>query len=226
MRQAVGVALGFLLLGQATLARPAKAGEAPKPAWKWTIEERLAERFAPERRKARLASAQAQLQEMPGLTGLTETQIEQLQVSIDGAETPELLLPSELWVALLIKAYPWDGRRQQENRRAIEARAAALGFGADFWPRLGGVVSNLLELRREADRLGLAEHMNIPADPRLKVPLTPEVLCGAKDDALAAALAEFGEEAFLRFLYKAIAPEVNAPESSPEKLRRLEGGCR
>jgi hypothetical protein len=58
-------------------------------------------------------------------------------------------------------------------------------------------------------------------------------LCRLRARALSAAKAEFGEEAFLRLLYEAVAPEVTllavGSGPSPEdaaRSRYIAGGCR
>lgn len=205
MERSVWIGLGLLLLGAAVPAQPAKRWDDSKPAWKWTVEERLAKRFDPADLKARS--------------------------TLDGADTPELFLPSELFLALLMKGYPPDGRHQADARRSIDERAAALGFGADFWKRLGKVAAPYLELRRERDRLSLAPSRSAADEKRLAGSLAPEVLCRVRAEALAAAKAELGEEPFLRLLYSAVAPSLGIGSSIDDgkaaaQLLHVERGCR
>lgn len=133
--------------------------------------------------------------------------------------------PWELFHSLLTSGFPPDGRHQKEFRQDIEERAAALGFGADLWRRLGKLASPLLELQREDARR--AKALKSPAgDSHLTLPI-----CRARAKALAAAKAEFGEEAFLRLLYEVIAPSLSKssgeiePKAAAANLLRIEGGC-
>lgn len=230
MRRRLWNVLGCFLLLCSTEpvgAQPERWNDA-KPAWQWTLEERMAKRFDPAEEKVRAEKEAARLRDSPfgGISLMTDTQIQQAADTISGHENPELLTPGELFLDLLTRAYPSDGRDQRRGRQMIEERAVALGFGADLWTRLGRIASPFLELRREAERLDLAKQENRLTDHRLLESLTPEILCGVRADALAAAQIEFGEEAFLRLLYEVIAPTVSMPSFTAEKLLYVNGGCR
>jgi len=149
--------------------------------------------------------------------------------SIDGAKTPELFLSFELFSYLLDSTFSPD-QPQDEVRRRIETRAAALGFGADLWNRLAKSSEPFLKMERQRQRLakteppssGMAENGEM-SDQKL-------LLCRARAEALVAAKAEFGEEPFLRLLYEVVAPSLHVTyivgEATASHLRFLEEGCR
>lgn len=202
-----------------------------KPAWQWTIEERLAKRFDPAEMKERAEAENRRIQELVKLGMLSAEAVSSLPLqadtdSISGRETPELFLPTELFDALLNCAFPPDGRNQEEGRAGIEERAAALGFGADLWRRLGRISSPFLEVRREHARSAISSKSE-RGDERLTIPL-----CQTRAAAMAAAKAEFGEEAFLRLLYEVVAPSLSKAsriedrQSFEKNVKWVDGGCR
>jgi hypothetical protein len=146
--------------------------------------------------------------------------------TIDGRKTPELFLTWELFTDLLDRDLLADGLVGRERRERIEERAAALGFGQDLWPRLKKVAAPFIALRRQAARLPVQSGK---VTGGLQMDADGLRLCRARSRAIAAAKAEFGEEAFLRLLYEAVAPNLQitgmlAPGLA-EHLRFLEGGC-
>ncbi|HYU31471.1 MAG TPA: hypothetical protein VEW48_04860 [Thermoanaerobaculia bacterium] len=221
MRRAVWILVGLVLSAQAALAQTVKTWNDTKPAWKWSLEERLAKRFDPDEMEARAASVEARSRtRFPGLPEVDLHQIPE-RPYINGGDTPELFTPMELFISLIERGFPADGRDQREGRQTIEARAAALGFGADFWNRLGRLASPFLELRREDRRLGMTEQRGAPVSRP-----EPEVICALRADALAAARREFRDGPFLRLLYEAVAPGVSVPAFDEPTIRYWEGGCR
>jgi hypothetical protein len=125
-----------------------------KPAWKWTVAERLARRFDPEAMKARAAEqdkTRAWFKHVPAddsdpffSTKDKGTEPPQ-RISIEGRKTPELFLTWELFTSLLSRAFPPGGEHAEQLTRPIEEWAAALGFGRDLWPRLAKVAAPLLK---------------------------------------------------------------------------------
>jgi hypothetical protein len=135
----------------------------------------------------------------------------------------------EVFDALLERGFPSNEEKEdlQQSRVWIEERAAALGYGHDFWDRLEKAAASYLKLLHAADRQRLANQAN---DDKYKAGL-----CRARSQALEAAQAELGEEPFLRLLYEAVAPNVaiarllgrNPPDYHrySEELRFQERGC-
>jgi len=206
-----------------------------KPAWKWTVEERLAKLFDPEERAARVRDRVAEQKALRALRPPSHDPLFDVDEEanppadvIDGSKTPELFLPFELFTFLLDSGLPANGQVEWARRGPIEERAAALGFGQDLWPRLEKATAPFLELRREAERL----HISYP-DSLADFKKDSEAMrwCRTRARAIAAAKSEFGEEPFLRLLYEAVAPNTRAyfaPTQAPdlaEHLRYMEGGC-
>ncbi len=211
-------------------------GSLRKPAWKWSLDERLAARFDPKSMAAREGERQAKETELRKRWAKSvleekarETEPSSVQEIIYGSKTPELLLPMELFDALLERGFPPNEEKEhlQESRVWIEERAAALGFGQDFWTRLEQAATSYLKLLHEADRQPPAIQAS---DDKYKIGR-----CRARSQALESAQAEFGEEPFLRLLYEAVAPNVaiarllgrNPPDYQrySEELRFQERGC-
>jgi hypothetical protein len=224
------IALSGSAQGQTAEHRP--VGEVQKPAWKWTLDERLAKRYDLDEIKARAEAKSiedAKVREMfKDLPGASDMGRNSRADSIDGKAHPELFLPGELFDALLGDAFPSDELSPLETRRHLDAPVAALGFGRDFWMRLRRVAAPYLDLQREDEQLALGEARQPPSAKRSDSHGT--ALCQARAEALAAAKTEFGDERFLRLLYEAVAPNLAisyVPDESPaDHLRFVEGGCR
>jgi hypothetical protein len=207
------------------------------------VEERLDVRFDPEAVEAQEVARKAHEDELrkqsrDGRLPLDElldqmTGPEPVTITLDGGKTPELYLPGELFRVLIDRGLPpgWGSVPLEKYRGRIEGRAAALGFGKDFWDRLEKVAAPYMALQRSADRPGTVEQEE---DGERKQEAKRR--CRARAQALQAAEAEFGREAFLRLLYEAVAPDafqvqILGPEPVDyqryaEDARFQEGGCR
>jgi hypothetical protein len=238
--EVLGVTLMLLLIS----ALPAAAqpggssakGNPSKPAWKWSVDERLAKRFDPEFRKARAEARAAKLKELekrfpapPDDLFADEVKNQQNVDTIEGETNPELFLNFELFDQLLEMGFPPNGMNQQETRRLIEERAVVLGFGQDLWDRLERVAAPFLKLQRREEQL--ARNGTLPSRPADGTKMSPEALhwCRERARAIAAAKAEFGEEPFLRLLYAGVTPGFSityaVSQGTADRLRYLEGGC-
>jgi hypothetical protein len=124
-----------LLIGSAAKAEVRKSGDIAKPAWEWTVDERLAQRFAPKAMEARAAEHAAEeraflrrfpeaANDFPETKGTGSPQHD--TDSIDGDKTPELFLPFELFDHLLNMGL--TSGADLESRTIIEQRAVALGL--------------------------------------------------------------------------------------------------
>lgn len=235
---------GAALALAALLLAGAEAGAAGKPAWKWTVEERLAARFDPEARKARAEREKSleQARESIFFKDMSEDEKAALlspkegEDEISGRSNPELFLPSELFRHLLSLGFAPEESDPTESRRTIERRAAALGFGSDLWSRLEKVAMPVLKIERERFRRAMAQHGRPEAketkeeDRGDKMNGEAIQLCRLHAQALEASKTEFGEEAFLRLLYEAVAPSFSIKyvdeKGLADRLRSMEGGCR
>ncbi len=224
----LGAFLGGSAIAQSQENGTSTRQEKPKkPAWQWTVEERLAARFDPEGMKVR-AAREAELARKTAARFGESFDISSDQHSIDGKREPELFLPGELFDALLSHAFHHSSLHQREMRPYIEERAAVLGFGSDLWVRLEKVAAPFLRLQGEqqlrvlaaaghAQELKDSDHDNL-------------MICRAQSKAFADAKAAFGEQAFLRLLYEAVAPTMSLgyqlKEGMADQLRFRERGCR
>jgi hypothetical protein len=216
-------------------------GAVPKPAWEWSVEERLAARFDPEAVEAKEVERkanddEARKQSPDGRLPLDElldqmTGPEPVTITLDGSKTPELYLPGELFWVLIDRGLQHEQGSPDPGKywARMEGRAAALGFGRDFWDRLENIAAPYVTFQRP-DRLRSVEQKG--AGERKE---EAQRRCRARAQALRAAEAEFGREAFLRLLYEAVAPDayqvqILGPEpvdyqQHAEEARFQEGGC-
>lgn len=193
----------LLLLLCATLpllAQPRKV----KSAWEWTPEERIAQRVA--------------------LAG------EQRQARIDGRQTPELLMPTELFGSIVDSLGDPDSLAL--TRELYDPAITAAGWKPDlFWSELHRITHAYLAAQRESlteqERLGtLAPAARREAEA--KIDRLGVAQCRLRVRALADARERFGAH-LDRFLYTAVAPNVGiastADSDEAERLRSIEGGC-
>lgn len=231
-----------ILLLISTFAAPAQSVEVPtegnpsKPAWKWSVDERLAKRFDPESVKARAEERAAKRKDFekhfPALAQnplAGEVKNQQNVDTIEGETNPELFLTFELFDQLLEMGFPPHGMNQQESRRLIEERAVVLGFGQDLWDRLEQAAAPFLKLQRREEQL--TRNGALPSRPADDTKMSPEALhwCRERARAIAAAKAEFGEEPFLRLLYTGVTTGFDITyvfdPGDAGRLRYVEGGC-
>lgn len=200
------------LVAGATGAASSSAASETKPPWKWTLEERLAQRFDPQASIERDAGAIA----LPGWHGLVSRDVELISGSLD----PELLLPCELWDAL---ASGLQFRLNSDPRTlppaGFEAKAAALGFSLEFLDRL----------LRDIAPLSAFDTGEDDQEPQpLKVAAQESRglrWCRLSRETRERAYRELGEGEVLRFLYAAVAPTITLGNGDREALERREAGC-
>jgi len=217
--------------------REKEATSKPRKAWEWTLEERLAKRFDPavmeELQVQYQAEQEAIRKQRGGSFPEDEARVKRpapVREKRDGRKTPELFLPGELFDILLDGTFaPGLERVNIQGFRAdYEQWVAALGLGSDFWDRLEGVAAPYLTLLQKGGR----QRLPTKADIAAKGEERRFHICRARLQALEAAEAEFGKEAFLRLLYEGVAPSVQETslysdyQRKADELRFQEGGCR
>ena len=131
---------------------------------------------------------------------------------VDGARNPELLLPTELFFQLLKIGFDPDPDARKLYRSRIDPVAIELGIGPELWPTLKELAAGLLPSASG------------------KRPTWEEV-CRGHFEALAASRKAFGQKAFDRLLYEAVAPRVkisvlDTSGEAEKQLRDMEDGCR
>ena len=214
--------LGALLWSMLLVAEdpPDKTLRSPalKSAWQWTQEERLHNRLDP----AQIAH-RAFRDRQKGLTVLADPESPDAtpgidNYAIDGSVDPALLLPHELFRALISGLSPIPESRERQ-REAL--RIGVKRFWSDesrFWAQLSSVTGSYVE----------DVYSNVPP---LFERATYDQRCRVAYDALTAARLHFGGERFDQFLYEVMAPHTwvgaatNATDPA-EELRRIAGGCR
>lgn len=169
-------------------------------AHKWTVDQRLSVRFDPSDMEKRLQAAERVPNQERGTS------------FVDGSKNPELLLPTELFSALLKQGFDPDPDVRKLFRSRVEPVASDLGIGPELWPTLKELAAGLLPSTSEKR-------------------LTYEEVCRGHFEALAAARKAFGEKSFDRMLYEAVAPglKISLKATGPEmekQLRDMEDGCR
>lgn len=182
----------FLLL----LAQDAPA----KPAWQWTLEERIAVRFSAESRAARREAAIR--------AGLMES-TDRADDVVLGSHNPELFMPYELMERLFGAFHP-DVVLQSEYRRQWLERRASRYLGDGFWTRLEAAVQPFIKAKVvELDFGAEARRVPDPAERAFQERWVraKQAVCPARARALAAARQTFGREKFDAFLYEVIAPD-------------------
>jgi hypothetical protein len=241
----VALTLAVMALTGAHLmkAQEAKVRVKPeKPAWQWTLDERLAQRFDPEARRARVAakiaeetayrkkSEAAGSAPLEGAGGFVEGNRGKDVDVINGRKNPELFLPLELFTYLIQDAFPPEGVDPSEYRHMIEERAVVLGFGKDLWARLAKIAALVLTLERQREELARKNPAAVRMKSGAEMDDSDLALCRARAEALARAEVEFGKESFLRLLYQATINSTEVVydlyEGMEEHQRYLEEGCK
>ena len=191
----------------------------PKHPWQWTVEERIKARVDPSsivRRRDRYVNKAARYGQNEKLV------VEKLAYVVDGSDTPELILPTELWDHLLATAFNSRPDVSSHWREAYTNMAVGIPLPENFWDRLA---AHAVAYRRAEEPLAAA----IQRRDRPAAETAYRERCHALADTLRSARAEIGDEIFLRFLYESVADGLVIADhkpADPEKLRRDDRGCR
>ncbi len=216
-------------------ARPAVA--AAKPAWAWTLDERIARRLDPALIRERTQASERDRVERDGFTPEVRASVGHLATSVrfvvEGRRDPELLMPFELFNSILEGVGEPDNR--SGTRRVYRDEIRESGWEEEFfWQTLEEATAEYwtttderIAMERSARTLPLAERraLNIRAEA-LSVSG-----CRLRAEALQRVRQKLGAEKFHRFLYEKVAPNVGISSDFPFgneewRLRYIEGGCR
>lgn len=213
--------------------------DAAKPAWQWTLDERLAKRFDTASQLERMepkATEPYGVASIPtGSVAKPSLTAAKLPSIIVGVRDPELLLPWELFDVLISGAFSEDVATRDEERREIaeNARKAGLTLPAGFWDTLSDATKRHWEVEHRAFAIGRRMQKvsaGEVADLRAQYSQNYAGLCQVRAEAIARARAAFGAEWFDRFLYEGVAPRTvqikAAGVDDPYLLRAIDGGCR
>ena len=218
-----------LVLFLALFASSSAFAQQNRPAWKLTLDERIALRTSPElaRERVRQATAQHSIAANSNRDGRVSADL------FDGKSHPELFLPHEIYRSLMTLAFLAPARNADRFRRGLMPEVRRVGLPGDFWERLRTVSSVYIADAWAEKDLGAGIHKESGAGrSRAEAGLSLKQLdvCRSRADAIIAARREFGSDTFDRFLYEVIAVNKFHSEEdhlpAADVLRWVERGCR
>jgi hypothetical protein len=199
--------------------------DAGKPAWEWTVAERLEALFDPAENRRRLeAHAYAMRQPSPKADSTT--------ILVDGSSNPELILPYQLFERLVRQLYSSGAEAQANPREKVLPEARKYGLGDDLLETLEKVAPGYLAHKRQEKERFERYSTGSPAEKKKLEQEEKEAglaMCAVRKQGLEAARSFFGPEKLDRFLYEVIAPGMSMryPDRAwKEQLLYIEGGCR
>ncbi len=202
-----------------------EAQDAGKPAWEWTLAERLEALFDPAENRRRLeAHAYAMRQPSPKADSTT--------ILVEGSSNPELILPHQLFERLVRQLYSSGAEAQANQREKVLPEARKYGLGDDLLETLEKVAPGYLAYKRQEKERFERYSTGSPAEKKKLEQEEKEAglaMCAARKQGLEAARSFFGQEKLDRFLYEVIAPGMSMryPDRDwKEQLLYIEGGCR
>lgn len=237
MRHVVAVSALLLSLTVAAQTPPPETRTA-KPAWEWTLDERIVKRIDPASIHER-AEAEREQNLKDGFTPEFHASIGMPNPPehfiVEGRRDPELLMPFELFGSILqgVDADPEEPRGWRTRYRASIIES---GWEEQFfWETLQEATAEYRKTRDE--RLALEYGApSLPLAERRAATIKAEALgvpgCRLRAEALQAARQKLGPEKFDRFLYERVAPNIGVSSVFPFvsneewRLKYIEGGCR
>ena len=225
MRARTG-ALCLLMLGVSNVL----IGGAPqsKVPWDWTIEDRLAARFDPDKNRERQLAYEAKYPQAAGANaqnvaaeGVEMPARQQHVHMIDGSRNPELFFAYELFDGLMSGLTPDESQRVRQ-RAYFRPSIRALGYDDEaFWRSLESVSAKYLPLCFPTTHPIRSAEVKAAAEAR----------CRERYDALEAARALFGRRRFDVLLYTVVAPvsqysSATFDANPAARYREAEKGCR
>jgi hypothetical protein len=205
---------------------PECSGWPERPAWEWTLEERIRHRLDPDCTRARREIAAQDRKDR----GSYRTSGDSADF-VYGSDTPELFLPSKLYATLISNVFASGGGFSDSMRLEYGRRSSGLGLPDAFWKIVeeaaGEYLSGLRAERRLAAGLneaGTNERLAILAE----ISDIQKPQCVDRVEALERTRLALPPGSFDRFLYVAVAPGVGSSSqlAKPESLRWREEGCR
>lgn len=200
--------------------KPVRPDKLPED---WTLEERLTWRFDPDDARRRRDEDARESGRLPDLTDDS--------ISVEGRTDPELLLPTELFDALVTFAVLPHPQAREGFQRTMIPALQGLGFDDTFWATLETAIPEYYSQQKELRRLAMMASQaseNERARLRLEMEDLQRNRCRDRFVALAKARAFFGGKRFDRVLYRAVAPLMNIAEPNerylPGQLRQFERG--
>jgi hypothetical protein len=219
--------MGVLVALTVTSSVAQSQEKAPKRAWDWTLDERIAQRFDPDRIRERTEAYEESIKQLRARSRTAAFDAEaddskpRYRYLIDGKRNPELFLPHELFDMLL------SGLTADESLRSKQQafyRAWLRSFGYDdvaFWNALASVSGEYLVIRFGPPQLGFGSNESAT--------VAQDSLCNARLKALESARRLFGRKKFDWMLYAVVAPTAWKSEAGflphPEVRLKQEEEC-
>jgi hypothetical protein len=232
MRKTVAtLLLSLISLSAAAQKTPSdsQATAAPKPAWEWTLDERIAKRLDPASIRERALENEKDLVERGGFR---PEEIVPVRFVVEGRRDPELLMPFELLGSILHGVAEMEER---ETRSIYGPKIIESGWDeVFFWQTLEEASAEYTKTQRE--RLTAPRQARLlPRSERYSIASNSDSEglheCGLRVEALKLIRQKLGSVKFDRFLYENVAPNVSISSDFPLaneewRLRHIEGGCR
>lgn len=151
-------------------------------------------------------------------------------VSVSGRDHPELIFRWQLFDYLLRGGFSQSEDYRLNFRRAVEARTAALGFGAQLWDQLESSSREFIN-ERSALMGGLEQGAGSRSDEDGRAAsVGADRDCTLRFQALSLFSEAIGRESLDRLLFQGVAPlfhtVVSVSEDTFAGLARAEGGCK
>lgn len=213
-----------ILLTVATLTLDAHAQQreaAPsKRAWEYSEAERLAKRFD----RASIAARSVDPETKQPRAGTNV---------IDGATHPELFMPHELYLGVVLDYLTMDQPWVARHRSAAEDHLRIFTDPVDFWAKLEQgskpYTTALASQARLVEQFRTADAVRRRA-VRAQIDAQQVDLCRARAEAMAGVIRLVGRDLFYRFLYEIVAPNIASASDTDEDgtaaLLFAERGCR
>ena len=206
-----------------------------KPAWTWTLPERLKSRLDTDEIRRRAEVHLAELSEGSGKGHIQPNALPKDFFYIDGRRNPELFLSYELMNALL-RGVSSDVETREATRRGYRRRLEKFGWNpSEFWATIDRITAGYAAVIDE--EAAIQTRLSEPQPPSQRERLLAaqaalqRSICQRRAAILQSARAAFDAGEFDRFLYSAIAPYLSVSSDLPQvsesaKLQQLEEGCR
>jgi len=208
-----------------------------KPAWQWTVEERLAARFDEIARNRRIAEFEAARAAKRAETAATRSRrdlgdsgVTRPTDSVHGSDHPELLMPFEIMNVFTQAAFGADDETARVVRKDSARKARAIGLPETFLDEFENAARAFIGQQREELRLrehAYAGDATERSRTRARLQELRTLECHSRADAMRHLRKVFGHR-FDQFLYSVIAPSVSRDIFEPitaQQLRNQEEGC-
>ncbi|MEA2568635.1 MAG: hypothetical protein QOI24_636 [Acidobacteriota bacterium] len=233
------VAFTLLMISTLPLIAADAVPARPKPAWEWTLEERVAKRYDPASlrdRMTREATEPFGIMSVPqGTIANPSPTATRYPSIIIGARDPELFMPWELFDDVVRNAYGDDSAERVEIRAQIEQRAKEANFSlpGGFWEELGRTAKPWIDFGDRVERAGRRLRVANPIETRelrREIDKAADEACTIRFNAFNAVREHFGADWIAQFLYQVVAPDVRLIRAGgaddPVQMLSFEGGCR